>query len=181
VIALSALVFVVVAVTRPISVVTNAMKKVAGGDLLTAIPFAQRANEIGDMARALEQFRLGLAETEQLRAAAAATEADNAEKFKRSRHQIAEQFQAKMGALADAFAKSSAEVSDAAKNLSATAEETARQAQAVSGAAEEASANVQTVAASTEEMSASIREIAGQVVDFHAELSRVFHREVSHL
>jgi methyl-accepting chemotaxis protein len=139
------------------------MGQVSGGNLKLTIPFTKRRNEIGDMARALEIFRDGLAETERLREQATANEAQAAEAMQRARNQIADQFQAKMGALANSFAKSSAEVSDAAKNLSATAEETSRQAQAVAGAAEEASANVQTVAASTEEMSASTREIAGQV------------------
>jgi methyl-accepting chemotaxis protein len=162
-VAVLSLIFVIAAVTKPISVITASMKQVSGGDLNAAIPYTKRSNEIGDMARTLSIFQQGLAEAARMRELAIQTETQNAENMKRARNQIADQFQAKMGALADAFAKSSAEVSDAAKNLSATAEETARQAQAVSGAAEEASANVQTVAASTEEMSASIREIASQV------------------
>jgi methyl-accepting chemotaxis protein len=49
--------------------------------------------------------------------------------------------------------------------MSANAEETAAQANAVAGASEEVSTNVQTVAAGTEEMSASIREIARNAAD----------------
>ncbi|MFX7764227.1 hypothetical protein ABTK05_21440, partial [Acinetobacter baumannii] len=49
-------------------------------------------------------------------------------------------------------------------DLSATAEETSRQAGEVAGAAEIASINVQTVAASTEELAASVREINQQVM-----------------
>ena len=41
---------------------------------------------------------------------------------------IAERFQATMGALADGFARSSGEMSEAARNLSATAEELSAQA-----------------------------------------------------
>ena len=49
--------------------------------------------------------------------------------------------------------------------MSANAEETAAQANAVAGASEQVSTNVQTVAAGTEEMSASIREIARNAAD----------------
>jgi methyl-accepting chemotaxis protein len=163
VIALGALIFVIRAVTQPISAITSSMQQVAGGDLAAIIPYTKRHNEIGDMARTLEIFRKGLLETDQLREQAKASEAETARAMVVARNRIADEFQTKMGALADSFAKSSGEVSEAAKNLAATAEETSRQAQAVSGAAEEASANVQTVAASTEEMSASVREIASQV------------------
>jgi methyl-accepting chemotaxis protein len=150
-------------ISSPIKALNKTMGAMAGGNLALTVAGTERKDEIGQMSRTVEEFRLALAETERLREQAHATEVENAEKMKHARNQIADQFQAKMGALADAFARSSSEVSDSAKNLSATAEETARQAQAVSGAAEEASANVQTVAASTEEMSASIREIASQV------------------
>jgi methyl-accepting chemotaxis protein len=157
-------VFVVMTtLTSPLKVLVDAMAKMSKGDLAVVVQGADRKDEIGSVARTLEVFRSGLLETEQLRMEAQATEAQNAEKLRKARHQIADQFQAKMAALADAFGKSSHEVSEAARNLSATAEETARQAQAVSGAAEEASVNVQTVAASTEEMTASVREIASQV------------------
>ncbi len=50
-----------------------------------------------------------------------------------------------------------------AEGMSATAEETSRQATAVSAASEQASANVQTVATATEELTASISEIGRQV------------------
>ncbi len=149
--------------TNPLKALVAAMAQMSEGQLAVTVTGTERKDEIGAVARTLEVFRGGLQDAERLRLAAADAEKSNAEKLKLARHQIADQFQSKMGALADAFGKSSHEVSAAARNLAATAEETARQAQAVSGAAEEASANVQTVAASTEEMTASVREIASQV------------------
>ena len=153
----------VTGISGPIKRLAQLMNEISGGNLSLTVFGTDRSDEIGMMSRNVEQFRLGMVEAERARESAMQTDAQNTEAMKRARNQIADQFQAKMGALADAFAKSAGEVSDAAKNLSATAEETSRQAQAVSGAAEEASANVQTVAASTEEMTASIREIASQV------------------
>ena len=45
-------------VARPIETITASMKKLAGGDTATPIPFAGRADEIGEMAAAVEVFRL---------------------------------------------------------------------------------------------------------------------------
>ena len=44
-------------VVRPRARITGAVRAVADGDLETAIPFEQRHDEIGDLARALEVFR----------------------------------------------------------------------------------------------------------------------------
>ncbi len=159
-----AVVVVITTLTTPLKGLVDAMAQMSRGDLSVDVQGAERKDEIGSVARTLEVFRAGLQEASDLRVEAQAAEAANAEKMRKARHQIADEFQSKMGALADAFGRSSHEVSEAARNLAATAEETARQAQAVSGAAEEASVNVQTVAASTEEMTASVREIASQVM-----------------
>ena len=57
----------------------------------------------------------------------------------------------------------STEMRATAEGMSATAEETSRQATAVAAASEQATANVQTVASAAEEMSASVGEINRQV------------------
>ncbi len=158
-----AVVLTVTNITSPLKALVVAMGKMSQGDLNVDVAGGERKDEIGTVARTLEVFRASLNEGERLRLEAQESEKVNAEKVRLARHQIADEFQSKMGALAESFGKSSHEVSEAARNLAATAEETARQAQAVSGAAEQASVNVQTVAASTEEMTASVREIAGQV------------------
>ena len=170
-IGLAAIVFVLVGVVRPINRITSSMQAISGGNLNAEIPSLTAKNEVGEMARTLEVFRDGLAETERLRLAQVEKEAEMARKLVAERNAIADAFQAKMGAIADQFAGSSTEMSDAARNLSATAEETSRQAHAVTNAAEGASSNVQTVAASAEELSASIREMSDQVSS-SAEIAR---------
>ena len=150
-------------IVGPLNGVIGTMESLAKGELAVDITGTERKDELGAMARSTEVLRQGLAEAERLREEAALQELRSAERLKAERNQIADSFERSMGALADAFAHSSSEVSSAARNLSSTAEETSRQAQAVGGAAEQASNNVQTVAASTEEMTASIREIAQQV------------------
>ena len=140
-----------------------AMSSISRGELTTSVPGLDRKDELGAMGRTVEQFRQALEEADRLRQQAADQERQTALRVREERLAIADAFEASMGAIASAFVHSSAEVSDAAQSLAATAEETSRQAQVVSGAAEEAAANVQTVAAATEEMSSSVQEINSQV------------------
>ncbi|MDQ0393476.1 methyl-accepting chemotaxis protein [Labrys monachus] len=150
-------------ITVPIRKLSDVMHDLAEGRLATEVEGADRGDEIGAMAKTVLVFRDRLQENEAMRERQANIERENAARILTERNAIADQFQAKMGVLADHFAKSSNEVAEAARNMSATAEETSRQAQAVASGAEEATNNVQTVAAGAEELSASIREINRQV------------------
>lgn len=160
--ALSALV-ATFAIARPVRRTTALIQDLAENRLDTQVTGTERRDEIGAMARSAAQLQTALAEAEALRRESALQEQRNAERLRAEREAIAREFEARMGALAGAFASSSSEVSDAARSLAASAEETSRQAQIVSGAATQASENVQTVASSAEEMSASVQEIGAQV------------------
>jgi methyl-accepting chemotaxis protein len=149
-------------IVQPLVALNGAMVGLGAGRLETAVPACERSDEIGAMARTVVAFRDGLAEAERLRAA----ETDRAEAERaamRHRSEIAGTFSRRMEALAQAFDRSSGDVADAARNLSASAEETSRRAEVVAGAAETASTNVATVAAGAEELSASVREINARV------------------
>ena len=149
-------------VSTPLTALLDAMRAMQAGNFAVRIDGAARKDEVGTIAAGLESFRASLAAAADDRTAQEAARASD-EVAIRNRAALAEDFVARMEKLAVEFTKSSAEVADAAKNLSATAEETSRQTQAVAGAAEEASANVQTAAAGTEELAASVREISNQV------------------
>ncbi|WP_156379774.1 HAMP domain-containing protein, partial [Rhizobium sp. Leaf383] len=49
--------FAVTGIARPIQAITASMNGLARGDAATAIPFAGRADEIGEMTAAVEVFR----------------------------------------------------------------------------------------------------------------------------
>ncbi|MGQ4815056.1 methyl-accepting chemotaxis protein [Agrobacterium vitis] len=57
VVLLASIWFALTGIARPIQTITSAMTKLAGGDTKTAVPFAGRADEIGEMAGAVEVFR----------------------------------------------------------------------------------------------------------------------------
>jgi methyl-accepting chemotaxis protein len=149
-------------VVAPVGVMIGLTQSLAAGQLDIRVSGTERGDEIGAMAKSLEILRAELQSAEAARVAQSkADEAAKAQIMRRS--QLADAFVSQMQKLAGSFGQSSGEVADAAKSLSATAEETSRQSQAVAAAAEEAATNVQTVAASSEEMAVSVREISTQV------------------
>jgi diguanylate cyclase (GGDEF)-like protein len=68
-IGLSTLIFVVRDVSTPIHRITQSMESISRGDLDADIPYANRGNELGMMARALVVFKRSLVENERLSAA----------------------------------------------------------------------------------------------------------------
>lgn len=153
----------IIGVAGPIKQMAGVLHAISKEKLGTFVPGVERKDEMGTIARATEILRLALLEAEQTRIMVDEQERENAERMRAERLSIADAFEAKMGALARAFAESSGEVSNAAQCLSESAAETSRQVRQVAVAVREASSNVQTVAASTEQMSASVQEISQQV------------------
>jgi len=153
---------IIISVSRPILRMTGSMGKLAQHDLGTEIDGVGRKDEIGRMAEAVRVFKDNMIEGDRL-----AAEQQKAQAQKEQRQKAIEEYIASFDrSVQDALgtlASASTEMRATAEGMSATAEETSRQATAVAAASEQASANVQTVASATEEMSASIGEITRQV------------------
>src|SRR5262249_4851047 len=60
--ALGMMMFVSRRVTRPLSTIQAGMHKLAGGDVTVAVPFAERKDEIGGLAAAMQAFKDSLGE-----------------------------------------------------------------------------------------------------------------------
>ncbi|APG87121.1 HAMP domain-containing methyl-accepting chemotaxis protein [Sinorhizobium americanum] len=72
---LGAMTFAIVGISRPINRTTAVMRTLADGDLSLEIPFTDRANEIGAMARAVEVFKQNGIKVRELNAQEAALQA----------------------------------------------------------------------------------------------------------
>ena len=149
-------------ISAPLADMTAAMHRLAGNDANVEIPCVGRADEIGDMAGAVQVFKDNMAKAARL---AAEQEAERAGKERRTAKlgTLVEAFEAQVSGLVSQLASASTELEATAQSMTATAHQTSGQASKVSSAAEEASAGVQTVAASAEELAASIGEISRQV------------------
>lgn len=152
---------IVVSVSRPILRMTDTMGHLARHDLSVTIAGAERRDEIGAMAKAVQVFKDSMIEGDRL-AAEQKTEQQRKEQRQIAIEGYIKSFDASVTGALDTLASASTELQTTAQSMSSTAEETNRQAGAVASASEEASTNVQTVAAATEELSSSIAEISRQ-------------------
>ena len=149
-------------VVRPLSATTGAMNGLANGNLNVDVSGAERKDEVGLLARALQVFKDNAIEA---RGIAAAQDAENQAKMRRAEvlDQLTKRFEMNVSALTQGLSSAATEMEATAHSMTYVADQTTQQSVAVSSAAQQASANVQTVAAATEELSISIREITSQV------------------
>jgi methyl-accepting chemotaxis protein len=154
--------FIVTGVSSPIHRMTDIMARLARHDLGTMVDGTARKDEIGRMAQAVQVFKDGIIEADGLKAEQEAARRA-AEDRARVLAEITNGFEAKVGEVVHAVASQATQMEASAQSMSATAEETAKQATVVAAASEQSSSNVQTVASAAEELSSSIAEIARQV------------------
>lgn len=151
-------------IARPMVKMCAAMRELAKGNFDVVLPGLGRKDEIGDMAAAVEGFKVQAVAKAERDAATheernrAAAEARRAEMI-----QFADQFESAVGAIVANVSSSAAQLEAAADTLTHTAETTQSLSTHVAGASEEASSNMQSVAAATEELSMSVDEIGRQV------------------
>jgi len=149
-------------ISRPIVAITEAMRRLAAGDLTIAVPGLGRGCEVGTMAATLQVFKQNLEENEQMRRDQERAKADAEGRRRAEMARMADTFEAAVGDVVRSVVAASSQLQSAAQSMSAAAEEVSAQSGSVAGASEEASTNVGTVAAAAEELSSSIAEIKRQ-------------------
>src|SRR4051812_10602222 len=149
---------------RLLSRTTAAMVQLTDNVARAEIPYVERKDQIGMMARAMQIFQQSGLERSRL-----ATEqtAEQEARAKRSRtiDELTSAFERQVTAVVQAVSTSAGGMQSTASTMTATAERTASQASAVASASDQASANVQTVASAAEELSASVAEISRQMAE----------------
>ena len=148
---------------RPIVALQGAMRAITSGQHDVVVPGADRRDEIGSMAQAVEVFKDSLIETGRLRVAQEDQRVASEAERRNAVLALAERFESGVGGIVNAVGAASTELRSTAENMARTAEEATQQTATVAEASEEASANAQAVAAAIEELNASISEIAQQV------------------
>jgi methyl-accepting chemotaxis protein len=161
-------------ITSPLNRMTAAMKELAGGKLDIVVPGIGRSDELGEMAGAVEVFKLNAIERQRLEAEHALQESRAAAERKEHSNKLADEFEAAIGEIIHTVSSASTELEASASSLTSTAARSQDLATAVAAASEEASTNVQSVASAAEEMSSSVNEISRQV----QESARIAHEAV---
>lgn len=163
------------AVVRPITNLVEDMRKLASGDLSVNAVAEARDDEMGDMYRAVEVFRMNA-----ISRAALEREQNYEHQKSRDRQNNVERlvggFRGDAEKALKLLASNAKDLEYTATHLSKIAEDTSKRAHSASSFSKESSGNVLVVAAATEEVAKSIAEIAQQIARTSANVSRANER-----
>jgi len=151
------------AVARPLNDITRVTEQVAGGAADVAVPYAERHDEVGALARSIVVFQSAMARNAELnRTIAEEVKAREA----RNTHieNAVESFRASVEQSLSAGGKNAEVMRSTAQTLTGVASNAKDQTGSAAAASDDTATNVNTVASASEELTASIQEIARHVV-----------------
>jgi methyl-accepting chemotaxis protein len=151
-------------VSTPLKAMTSAMKELANGNFAVVLPGLGRKDEVGDIAQAVETFKIK-SEQKARDEAEAKIRQDQlvAQQRKADMIRMADNFEGAIGEIVETVSSAANELEASAGALTSTASRSEQLASMVASASEEAATNVQSVASATEELSSSVNEISRQV------------------
>ena len=151
-------------ISRPMIAMCRAMRELAGGNFDVVLPGLGRRDELGEMAGAVEEFKLQAIAKAQRDAAEQDAKNRTADAARRAELiRFADGFEAAVGSIVSNVSASAVQLEQAAGTLTRTAETTQSLSSQVADASEATSGTIDSVATATEELSASVGEIGRQV------------------
>jgi methyl-accepting chemotaxis protein len=149
-------------ISRPLSLITERMGKLAGGDLSIDVPYLDDRHEIGHLAHALQVFKTSRQKMDEL---AAKQHTEQAAKLRRQEtiERVIGEFQDRTTQVVDTVARAAQSVQSHAGSLAAMAQQSRTQVDVVNQAANDTTGNVQTIASAAEELSAAVNAVTQQV------------------
>jgi methyl-accepting chemotaxis protein len=150
------------AVTRPLSEITRVTEIVAGGQLDIVVPYAERPDEIGALARSIGVFQDAMRRNVDLNRTVGEETQARARRQEVMSAEI-EKFGSDVEATIKELVRSSELMLAASSHLSINADQAAGRTQGAAAAATETSESVRDIASAAEELSASVMEINRQV------------------
>jgi methyl-accepting chemotaxis protein len=149
-------------ISGPLSIVTERMSRLAEGDLGFEVPYLTDRHEMGQLARALNVFKLNRGKADEL---AATQQAENAAKIRRQEtvEKIITEFHAGATRVLATVVEAAGSVQSHAGTLAGSARQSQDKIAVVNQAAENTSGNVQTIASAAEELSVAVGEVNAQI------------------
>ncbi|MGA2055792.1 MAG: methyl-accepting chemotaxis protein [Bradyrhizobium sp.] len=152
-------------VTKPLKAVAKTLTVLAEGRTDLEVHYADRADEIGVIARTIDIFRTNRIERRQLEAERLNAEKAATEQRKAELSQFVEAFRTKIGGIIEQVMNSSHRFEKDAQQLSVTAHSTAEMSGQSADASRQASEHVRSAATASDELTHSITEISHRVQD----------------
>ncbi|MGJ4883523.1 methyl-accepting chemotaxis protein [Bradyrhizobium sp. HKCCYLRH1065] len=149
-------------IARPLSQITDTIRRVATGAENVEVPHAGRADEVGELARAIGVFQQAMAHNRDLNAQVSQ---DSEIREARARHieTAVEQFRTAIGSVMRTVTENAAAMRQTAEMITRLTADANERAVTAAGATSQASTNVSAVASAAEELSTSVEEIGRQI------------------
>ncbi|PDT92361.1 methyl-accepting chemotaxis protein [Bradyrhizobium sp. Y36] len=157
-------IFIGRSVSKPLTAMRAAMIELANGNFAIVLPGLGRPDEIGEIAQAVETFKVN-SERKAQEEAEEKIRLDKllAERRRADMIRMADDFEGAVGEIVETVSSAANELEASATSLTTTAGRSTELATLVEAASEEAATNVQSVASAAEELTASVNEISRQV------------------
>ena len=149
-------------IARPLFAITTTIKQVAEGAENVEVPYNDRADEIGALARAIRIFQEAMDRNRKLNSEVS-TESKARDARARHIETSVEAFRVAIGAVLRAVTDNASNMRNTAQSITRVTSQAEGRAVTAAGATERASSNVSAVAGAAEELSASVEEIGRQV------------------
>ncbi|WP_409190193.1 methyl-accepting chemotaxis protein [Bradyrhizobium sp. RDM4] len=151
-------------IAKTVASMTAAMRQLGDGRFDVVLPGLGRQDELGEMAEAVEMFKLRAREKAQAELdAKAEQDRTAAEQRKADIARLAGEFEAAVGKVIDTVSSASTKLEVSARSLTSSADHSRQLSIEVASSSEDASENVQRVAAATGEMAATIADVDRRV------------------
>jgi methyl-accepting chemotaxis protein len=155
--------YATISIFNPQSRLIIAMNQLASGDLETEIIGTGRKDEIGEIAKSLEIFKIAASDKDRMEKEQKFAEVRAKEEKKQAMHDLARKFQERVQGMINSVAAAATELSQTSESMKSNIDDVSVKAMEASAYSIKTAENVNTVASASEEMSASVREVSNQV------------------
>ena len=150
-------------ISRPVVRSVTVMRRLADGDHAVDIPYTDRRDEVGAIARSVRVFKENVLKIEHLHAAQEEAKRQAEIDRQRALRTIADEFEASVAAIVTSVSTAATELQSTAHAMSASTDQVKQRLAGAARQSQEALSNVQSAAGAADELSASIGEISRQL------------------
>ncbi len=150
-------------VLTPLLSITDAMGRLAAGQLQITIDGQNRGDEVGDIARALATFKDGLLETDTLRAEQTKQKERAEQEQRAAMTKMADNFESAVGSIIQGVADAALQLQTSAKAMSSYAQTSTSQSKAAVDVSARMRQDVDGVSTATSQLSEAVNEISRQI------------------
>jgi methyl-accepting chemotaxis protein len=163
--AVAGMVFMARSIVKPITSITQAMKKLSSGDTEVVLSYRGRSDEIGHMIEAIEIFRRNALEIQAMQHSRQEADEERSRKRREEMAALAEEFESSVKNIAGQLADSVTAVRTNAEVMAKAAEDTRSRSASTVAAVVDTRESVETVAQAASELSRTIDELARRTAE----------------